>query len=110
MSVVHQELLGDMRATRSQLGPSQCGTEERKVHTRIVLALLQQEKHHTKGQRQINYHILQEGTQGLVLDPKAHHDESHDVGGDVGHCQQIRFGQGGVIPGFYAKIEYSSYA
>jgi hypothetical protein len=29
---------------------------------------------------------------GLILDPQAHHEESQDVGRDVGYLQQIRLG------------------
>jgi hypothetical protein len=39
---------------------------------------LQQDKHHPGGWWQVYYHVLQEGTQGLILDPQAHHEESLD--------------------------------
>jgi hypothetical protein len=89
MLVVRQQLLGHLRMTMSRLGPGQRCTEDGRVPLGDYPTLLQQEKHHIGGRRQIHHHVLQEGTQGLVLDPEARHEEPHDVGGDVGHCQQV---------------------
>jgi hypothetical protein len=86
---VHQQLLGHVHVARCRMGPSQYCTKERRVPTGIYIALLQQEKHHPGGRRQIHYHILQEMTHGLILDPQAGNEESQDVQRDVGNHQQI---------------------
>jgi hypothetical protein len=75
--VVHQQFLGHKR--ESQLGLGQCGAEEGRVPPGIYLALLQQEEHHLGGRQKINHNVIQEGTQGLVLDHQACHEESHNV-------------------------------
>jgi hypothetical protein len=95
MPMVHQQLLGHMCTPRSRLGSSQCGAEERRVPLGVYSMLLQQEEHHPRGQRQVYHHVLHEGSQGLILDPQAHHEESQDVRRDVGNHQQVRLGQGG---------------
>jgi hypothetical protein len=64
---------------RSRLGYGKCGTEEGRVHPGIHSVLLQQKEWHPGGQRQVNNHVLQEWTQGLILDPQAHHKESKEV-------------------------------
>jgi hypothetical protein len=38
--------------------------------------LLQQEEHLPGGRLQVNHYVLQEGTQGLILDPQAHHENA----------------------------------
>jgi hypothetical protein len=77
------------------MGPGQHGTKEGGVPPRVNSMLVQQEEHHPGGQRKNNHHVFQEGTQGLILDPQARHEEFQDVRRDVGNRQQIRPGQGG---------------
>jgi hypothetical protein len=57
------------------MGPSQHHLEEGRVTLRFHPALLLQEKHQPGGWQQIDCHVLQEGTQGLIIDPQAHHEE-----------------------------------
>jgi hypothetical protein len=46
---------------------------------RVYPAFLQQEKYHPRGRQQVYHHVLQEDTQGLILDPQAHHEEPQDA-------------------------------
>jgi hypothetical protein len=39
--------------------------------------------------------ILEVNDKSIILDPQAHHEESQDVQGDVGHRQQVHPGWGG---------------
>jgi hypothetical protein len=68
-----------MRTLRSRLGPSQRCPEEGRVPLRVYPAFLQQEKYHPRGRQQVYHHVLQEDTQGLILDPQAHHEEPQDA-------------------------------
>jgi hypothetical protein len=61
------------------MGPSQRGAEERRVPLGVYSLLLQQEEHHPGGRQKINHHVIQEGTQRLVLDLQASHEESQDI-------------------------------
>jgi hypothetical protein len=58
------------------MAPGWRGTEERRIPSGVYSALLQQEEHYLRGWHEINHCVLQEQTQGLVLDPQAHHEES----------------------------------
>jgi hypothetical protein len=58
-----------MRTSGSRLGPSQCHLEEGRVPPGVHRVILQQEKYHLGGLRQVYYYVLQEGTQGHVPDP-----------------------------------------
>jgi hypothetical protein len=53
--------------------------KRRGVPPRVNSMLVQQEEHHPGGQRKNNHHVFQEGTQGLILDPQARHEEFQDV-------------------------------
>jgi hypothetical protein len=72
------------------MGPDQCHTEERRVPPGIHSSFLQQKERHSGGRQQIHHHVLQVGTQGLILDSQAHHEEPWDVRGDTRHRQQVR--------------------
>jgi hypothetical protein len=77
------------------MGLDQCCPKEGRVTLRVHPMLLQQEKPHFRGREQIDYLVLQEGAQGLVLDPQAHHEEPQDGRTDVGYRRQVHPSRGG---------------
>jgi hypothetical protein len=64
-----------MGVAKSRLGLGQHRTKERRVPPGVYPTLLQQKKYHLRGRRQIHHHVLQEGTQGLILYSQARHEE-----------------------------------
>jgi hypothetical protein len=55
--IVHQELPSHMHVTRSRLGPGKHCIEEGRVPPEVYPMLLQQEKYHLGGRRQIHHHV-----------------------------------------------------
>jgi hypothetical protein len=79
MPTVHQQYLGHLCMPRSQVGSNQRSAKERRVPSEVHSAFMQQKECYSGGRRQVNHHVLQEMTHGLVLNSQAHHEEPRDV-------------------------------
>jgi hypothetical protein len=58
-----------VRMSESRLGPSQRHPEEGRVPPGVHPVILQQEKYHPRGQRQVYCFVRQRGTKGPIPDP-----------------------------------------